>query len=210
VKKLFATLVFLATVLVAPAAAAEGDTAETVVAAVEAKYGPVQTVRAEFTQTTRSAAFGDDVQRGYVVLKRPDKMRWAFEGGAREFVTDGSAMWMYTKADNQVLKYPSTGESIETLLGSFDRIDEQFGVRLVESTAERTMLELTPKGDAGVKTIRVVLDAERLVKHLTLVDPFDTVTEVDLTKVELGVEVPDSAFEFVPPAGAEVIEAGAM
>jgi len=210
VKKLFLTLAFLATLFVAPAAAAEGDTADAVVAAVEAKYGTVSTIRAEFVQTTRSAVLGDEVQKGYVVLQRPNKMRWAFEGGAREFVSDGSTMWMYSKADNQVLKYPGAGASLTSMLSSFDSIHEQFGVRLVEKTDAQTVLELTPKTDGGVKKVTIYLGPDSVVKKLVLVDPFDTVTEVDLVNLQVGVDVPAATFEFTPPAGAEVIEAGSM
>lgn len=209
-KKLFLTLAFLVTLAVAPAAGAEGDASDAVVAAVEAKYGAVRTIRAEFVQTTKSAVLGDETQKGYVVLQRPNKMRWAFEGGEREFVSDGSSMWMYSKPDNQVLKYPGAGASLTSMLSSFDAIHEQFGVRLVEKTDAQTVLELTPKTDGGVKRVTVVLGPDSVVKKLILVDPFDTVTEVELTNLQLDVDVPEATFVFTPPAGAEVIEAGGM
>lgn len=206
--------------LVAQAAAAdttaggepvEAATVEAVVQAVEARYADVETMRADFVQTTRSDVFGADTQSGTLVLERPAKMRWEF-GDDKQFVTDGKTMWVYSKADNQVIRYDDIStqrSSLDSLLSSLHQLDELFAVELVES-GETVKLDLTPQDQGQVKEVRLELTEELLVKHVTITDPFGSVTDLEFSNVRLDVEVADSAFTFEPPPGAQVIQAGSF
>src|SRR5688572_22895268 len=61
-----------------PALAA--DPVPAVVGEVAIKYAKVDSIQADFTQVTKSAAFGEDKQAGTMQIKRPKKMRWNFTG----------------------------------------------------------------------------------------------------------------------------------
>lgn len=196
------------------AAAADTSTAaDAIVAAVEAKYADVTAMRASFVQTVRNPVFGDDVQEGNVVLARPSRMRWTFGADERQFVTDGSTMWIWSKADNQVIRYegftPSAGGA-ESLLTSLDRLDELFAVDVRESSAAGTRLTLTPREEGQVKGVELSLTADLLVDEVVITDAFDQVTELDFSAVELNVAAPPALFTFAIPAGAELIEAGSL
>lgn len=201
----------LGLVLPALAVASPPQTAEEAVAAVEAKYAGVDVMSAQFTQTVHNPLFGDDVQSGEVVLARPTKMRWTFGEGEREFVTDGSTMWVYSRADNQVIQYagftPSAGGA-ESLLSSLDTLDEIFDVQLVSSTP--TVLTLTPHDQGMFKQVRLTLDAELVVDEVVITDLQDNTTELDFADMQLNTPAPDSLFAFEAPEGATVIDAGTM
>jgi outer membrane lipoprotein carrier protein len=190
--------------------AAFAGTAE-VIDAVEAKYANVETLSAQFTQTTKSELYGSEAQSGTMTLMRPAKMRWTFETDGKEFVTDGSTMWIYNPADNQVLKYSDvsqTAGAADSLLQSLDRISEIFDIELLEESATTKQLKLMPKGDqAQVKAITLTLDGEYLVQNVTIVDAFDTRTALAFEKVQLDPKVPEGLFTFEVPKGAEVISA---
>ncbi len=197
-----------------PAGAATAD-ATVVIDAVEAKYAGVEAMRASFTQTTHSEVFGDETQEGQVTLKRPAKMRWEFTSGdGKAFITDGKTMWVYTKADKQVIKYTdvsSASSAADSLLQSLDKLGEHFNVVLVDGAADSYTLDLTPKAESGsVKQLRLVLDQSYLLQNLTLVDSFDNKTELAFREVVLNADAADSLFGFVVPAGVEVIDAGSM
>jgi len=196
----------------APATAVAEPGAASVVEALEAKYRTVDALKADFVQTTHSSVYGDDVQRGHLLVKRPAMMRWEFEGDEeRQFVTDGKTMWVYTKADQQVIRYDDIGSDrspLDSLLSSLDHLDELFDVRLGERAEGSTTLELTPHDQEEVKRARLVLDENLVVQHLTIVDPFDSVTDLAFSNLQLDPEIPDSAFEFVVPEGVEVIPGG--
>ena len=89
--------------------AAHAEDTKAIVAAVESKYAGVTAMSATFVQTTHSDMFGDEKQGGNVLLKRPKQMYWDF--GDKQFVTDGKTMWVYTQADNQVIRYDNVGTS---------------------------------------------------------------------------------------------------
>ena len=205
------TAVTLGLIASSTAVADTPTTVDEAIAAVEAKYTDVSALQASFTQTVRNPIFGDDVQTGEVTLARPTKMHWSFGGGEREFVTDGSTMWIYTKADNQVIQYdsfaPSAGGA-ESLLTSLDTIDEVFNVDLVSSNP--TVLDLTPKEEGQFKSVTLTLDADLLVDVLSIVDPFDNTTLIDFDGMVLNGPAPDSLFTFDIPEGANVVNAGSL
>lgn len=201
-------LVLVSLGFAAPAAAAD---ATQLVQQVEAKYKDVSAIQAEFVQISRSEVFGDEKQSGQVVLKRPKKMRWIFRDGVhKEFVTDGKTMWIYTKEDNQVIKYNDIGSNTgqaDQLLQSLDKLDEVFKVDLLESASGSHALDLQPKTPGQVKKLQLELDKNLVVSKVVITDQFDNVTELRFTEVKLNVDVPDSQFTFQVPAGASVISA---
>ncbi len=182
-----------------------------VIDAVEAKYADVDTLSAQFTQTTKSELYGSEAQSGTMTLMRPAKMRWTFEGDGKEFVTDGSTMWIYNPSDNQVLKYSDVSQSAgaaDSLLQSLDRISEVFDIELLEESETTKQLKLMPKGDeAQVKAITLTLDGKYIVQNVTIIDAFDTSTALSFEKVQLDPKVPEGTFTFEVPKGTEVISA---
>lgn len=190
---------------------AHAGTAE-IIDAVEAKYGKVDAMQADFVQTTRSQLYGEQVAKGDMTVARPSKMRWNFAGEkAKQFVTDGDTMWIYNQAQNQVLKYDDISQATtgaNALLQSLDRLSEMFEVELLEDTAQLKKLTLKPKADDGqLKRIDLSLSGELLVKDLVVVDAFDTETALTFTNVDLAPKLDEKLFSFTPPAGVEVIEA---
>ncbi|MEZ4321406.1 MAG: outer membrane lipoprotein carrier protein LolA [Myxococcota bacterium] len=182
-----------------------------IIDAVEAKYAGVETLTAKFTQTTKSELYGADEQSGTMSLMRPAKMRWVFAGDGKQFVTDGSTMWIYNPADNQVLKYSDVSQSAasaDSLLQSLDRISELFEVELLEDTKTVKRLSLKPKAaDAQVKRIELALDGDLVIQNVTILDAFDTSTALAFQNVALDSKLPEGTFTFEVPKGAEVISA---
>lgn len=204
------------TVVVADVAHAATEV-ETVVQAIEAKYEDVNVLQAGFVQVTKSSVFGDERQEGKVVLKRPAKMRWEFTSGeGKQFITDGQTMWIYTKADNQVIRYADiTGasSSADNLLQSLDKLGEVFNVTLDPKVPEdgNVALVLVPReAEAQVKKLRLVLSDSYVVQHLTVVDGFDNTTELTFNSVKLNGEAPDELFQFEVPSGVELIDSGSL
>jgi len=205
---------FVVAGLAGPVASLADDTsANPDVQAVEAKYAKVDVIQADFTQTTHNATFGDDTQSGDVTLKRPKKMFWNFTSGdKKQFVTDGSTMWVYTATDNQVIKYgdvggASTGTTAESMLQSLDKLDEVFTVTTVPSPTGH-QLDLAPKKEGQVKKVHIEFDGYYVVNRVVITDAFDGQTELSFQNVKLNGNVPDSTFQFQVPAGAQVVDAG--
>jgi outer membrane lipoprotein carrier protein len=195
------------------AEAADAADAADVIAKVEAKYGPVTALKASFTQITRSEALGDQQQSGRLAVERPSKMRWDFAGYGRQFITDGSTMWIYNPADKQVLRYSdfsTAAATADALLQSLDKLSELFDVEL-RGTEPGPVLGLRPKGEQSqVKELQLSLTAELLVSKVQIVDGFGGITELAFENVELPDDIPDEQFTFTVPEGVEVVDAGSL
>lgn len=189
--------------------ASVGASASPLVERVEAKYADVTTLKADFVQTNTSELFGEEVQKGELLLKRPAMMRWAF-GDEKQFVTDGKSMWIYTAADKQVIEYADISgnrTAADSLLQSLDKLDEFFTVKILASDdAKGHSLQLTPKEEGQFKNLKLSLDAELTVSGVVMTDAFDNVTDIAFSKVELNAPAEDSAFQFKAPEGVEVIK----
>jgi outer membrane lipoprotein carrier protein len=179
-------------------------TVDAVVAAVEAKYASVDTIKADFTQVKKDA-FGKVEQDGDVVLQRPTKMRWRFTTGEEsQFVTDGDTLWIYTKADNQYMVITDTAQATgtaNTFLTSLDSLDEVFQVTLV-SHDDGPTLDLVPRKEGMYKKIRLALTADLVLERVVFTDVYDNVTDIAFRDVSLDAQVDPAVFTFTPPEGA--------
>ena len=197
----------------APPSASMQDRVATVVAGIQKKYETIDVIRADFVQVTKSELYGDEEQKGSLVLQRPRKMRWSFAVG-KQFVTDGDTMWIYNPEEKQVLRFrdfSAQSSTADQLLQSLHKVGDLFEIELLEA-ASGHKLALTPKEEsakAQVKQVVLSLDANYVLQHLVIVDAFDSVTELTFSNVKLGGSVDQATFRFTIPDGVEIIDSGA-
>jgi len=193
-------------------------TTEEIVKGIESTYGEVQSIRADFVQTTRSPALGETgKQRGKMQIKRPKKMRWDFQRpDAKLFVTDGSRMWVYSPDDKQAILYENISAAgaggMGSLLTDLNELDEHFTVTQIEDEEARRrnniVLQLLPKAEGvNIKSLRIEFTRKRYnIQRLVMVDAFDNETELSFSQVRMNLAIDDSVFDFQPPEGVEVIK----
>ena len=199
---------------VAPAAAQELDQ---VVAGIEATYGRITDLRAEFSQVAHNRSLGQDVRaEGTVHLKKGGKMRWDYKSPSpQQIVSDGTSLWVYTPELNQV----NTGSAPKALAGpagsflaGLGRVREEFNVRFLNPVNKvdaggRPVLDLTPKAPTPLLT-RLVLSVDpkdHVVRQAVLYDQLQNTVTMTFTKVAINAGLPDALFTFTPPAGAAVV-----
>ena len=209
-------LVALSSVLAlsVPAGAQELDR---VVAGVEATYGKINDLRAEFTQTAYNRSLGQDIKaEGTVYLRKGGKMRWDYKSPSpQQIVSDGSSLWVYTPELNQVNK-GSAPKALAGPAGSFlaglGRLRDEFTVRFLNpatkvDAAGRPVLDLLPKNPTPLLT-RLVLTVDPkdyIVRQAVLYDQVQNTVTMTFTKVTINSGLADSLFVFTPPAGAAVV-----
>jgi outer membrane lipoprotein carrier protein len=219
-RSLLFALILTCAPLVARAASADPEPATTqeLIQAVESTYQGVESLQADFVQVTRSATLGEEQrQKGRVVLKRPRKMRWDFTSpNSKLFVTDGSTMWIWSPADNQVIVYKDLSQAapgVAGLLSDLNGIDEKFQVQVIDGTtdpnARSYTIELRPREQAGFKVLRLSVSKKKyVVERVVITDQFDNITDLSFSQVKLNQRISDGDFSFSVPAGAEVIQPG--
>ena len=189
-----------------------------VVDALEATYGSMTDLRADFTQVARNKSLGQDVKaEGTVYLKKGGKMRWEYKSPSpQQIVSDGTYLWVYTPELAQVNK----GDAPKALAGpagsflqGLGKVREEFAVRFLNpanktDTSGRPVLDLTPKKPTALLT-RLVLTLDPkdhyLVRQAVLYDQLQNTVTMTFTKVAMNPGLSDTLFTFTPPKGTAVV-----
>ena len=206
----------LIVLLLAPVAAG-AQTLDEVVNGVEATYGKIVDLKAEFTQVARNQSLGQDIKaEGTVLLKKGGKMRWDYTKPApQQIVSDGTSLWVYTPELNQVNK-GSAPKALAGPAGSFlsglGKLREEFTVRFLNPAnprdgAGRPTLDLTPRQPTPLLT-RLVISVDpkdHVVRQAVLYDQFQNTVTMTFNRVSINPGLSDTLFAFTPPKDAAVV-----
>ncbi|HXA97861.1 MAG TPA: outer membrane lipoprotein carrier protein LolA [Candidatus Dormibacteraeota bacterium] len=209
-------LLLLLLLLCAPLVA-HAQSLDEVVNGVEATYGKITDLRAEFSQVARNKSLGQDIKAdGIVLLKKGGKMRWDYKSPApQQIVSDGTSLWVYTPELNQVNK-GNAPKALAGPAGSFlsglGKIREEFTVRFLNPAsprdgAGRPVLDLTPKQPTPLLT-RLVISVDPkdyVVRQAVLYDQFQNTVTMTFNKVTVNQGISDTLFAFTPPKDAVVV-----
>ena len=204
-------------VIVALPTWATGQELDQVVAGIEATYGKINDLRAEFTQAAYNRSLGQDIKaEGTVYLRKGGKMRWDYKSPSpQQIVSDGSSLWVYTPELNQVNK-GSAPKALAGPAGSFlaglGRLRDEFSVRFLNPASKvdasgRPVLDLVPKNPTPLLT-RLVLHVDPkdyVVRQAVLYDQFQNTVTMTFKQVTINPGLLDSLFVFTPPPGAAVV-----
>jgi outer membrane lipoprotein carrier protein len=206
-------LFLLAGILIAGVASgvrpAAAQTLEEVVNGVEATYGKIQDLRAEFSQTAHNKSLGQDIKaEGTVALKKGGKLRWDYKTPAtQQIVSDGKWLWVYTPELNQVNK----GEAPKALAGpagsflaGLGKVRESFTVRFL-NPANKLDAQGRPVLDLMTRLVLAVDPKDFVVRQAVLYDQFQNTVTMAFTKITTNSGLPDTLFAFTPPKGAAVV-----
>jgi len=189
-----------------------------VVDALEATYGKMTDLRADFSQVARNKSLGQDVKaEGTVYLKKGGKMRWEYKSPSpQQIVSDGTYLWVYTPGLNQVNK----GDAPKALAGpagsflqGLGKIREEFTVRFLNPANKtdgsgRPVLDLTPKKPTPLLT-RLVLTVDPkenyIVRQAVLYDQLQNTVTMSFNRVAINPGLSDTLFAFTPPKGTAVV-----
>jgi outer membrane lipoprotein carrier protein len=188
-----------------------------VVAGLEATYGKVNDLRADFSQVAHNKSLGQDIKaQGTVYLKKGGKMRWEYRSPSpQQIVSDGKVLWVYTPELNQVNK-GSAPKALAGPAGSFlaglGHVRDEFSVRFLNpanklDASGRPVLDLTPKSPTPLLT-RLVLAVDpkdHIVREAVIYDQFQNTVTMTFTKVTPNPGLADSLFTFTPPKDAAVV-----
>jgi outer membrane lipoprotein carrier protein len=199
-------------------AVAPAQELEQVVDALEATYGKMTDLRADFTQVARNQSLGQDVKaEGTVYLKKGGKMRWEYKSPSpQQIVSDGTHLWVYTPELNQVNKGDAP-KSLAGPAGSFlqglGKVREAFAVRFLNPANKtdgsgRPVLDLTPKKPTQLLTRLVLtLDPKEnyVVRQAVLYDQLQNTVTMSFNRVLVNSGLSDTLFAFTPPKGTAVV-----
>jgi outer membrane lipoprotein carrier protein len=203
-------------VLTGPASFAASASLDDVVRGIEAQYGKMTDLRAEFSQTAFNKSLNQNLPaQGTVYLKKGGKLRWEYsQPTPQEIVSDGKKLWVYTPTLNQV----NVGEAPEVLAGpagsflaGLGKLREHFSVRFLNpaqpADAEGNyVLDLTPKHPLPtLSRLVLAVDKEFQLKKAVVHDQFENTVTMTFAKLAVNSNLPDKLFTFVPPQGVATV-----
>lgn len=194
------------------AASAFAAPSNNVVTRLQSFLHDVHSLKADFTQTIEHSTLPSAKQsHGTVLIKRPNRFRWNYVAPHKQVIdADGQRVWIYDAELEQVTVKPlktTLASSPAMLLSGQGSLTEAFNIQPQAAQSGFDWVLLQPKtDDSQFKQIRIGLDAHG-IRVMELTDNLGQVTRIEFSNVIRNPDIPDSAFKFTPPPGADVIGA---
>jgi len=170
----------------------------------------LETLQVDFTQVVKSQDGSiQDETYGNAWLKNPDKLRWVYAGDFPEIiVADGTDVWIYDEALEQVTIKPQSNSVADTpllILTDISQLDQQFLVKELGDFEDMLLLELKSR-DAESQFERVLMGVDVSgIRMMIMEDAFGQRTEIHFTNIVRNAEVEADVFMFKPPQGTDVV-----
>jgi outer membrane lipoprotein carrier protein len=172
-----------------------------------------RSARADFTQKVYDRS-GKLVQSssGHFEFVRPGRFRWVYAKPYPQLIVgDGERVWIYDEDLNQVTvrrMAKALGSTPAALLAGGADVDRAFALTDAGERDGLEWVQAVPRDpDAGFARIRMGFGPSG-IEAMELFDNFGQRTELRFSSFERNVQVDPKQFEFVPPAGADVLGTG--
>ena len=147
---------------------------------------------------------------GTFMFSRPGKFRWTYDTPYRQvLVADGAKLWIHDPDLNQVTVKridKAISSTPAALLAGKDDITALFTLRDAGSADGLSWVEALPREkDSGFERVRLGL-AGRALAAMELHDQLGGRTLLRFSDLKANAPLAPDAFQFKPPAGADVLE----
>ncbi|MDD5672795.1 MAG: outer membrane lipoprotein carrier protein LolA [Chitinivibrionales bacterium] len=178
---------------------------------IQEKYSPKVTFESAFDLTIYWAVREKEEKRTGKIFWAPgDKFR--VETNSTIWVSDGATFWQYSKKSNQVEIKRLADENVSMLPTQLiSTYLNTFRFTLVQDLPQRCLLEGTPDSAharSDVASLLLTIDKKAdIIAQIAVVDKDANKSTYFFKKSRFGAPVAAKVFEFVAPAGANVIDA---
>ena len=180
--------------------------------AIKATYSKINTLTARFHQKIRISSLGKDREfDGSFFYKRQKGFLWQYASPkGKFFLYDGKFIWQGEEEKPFVTKdkvdKEKTGGTFLDLVEDFSKLDELFALKGQGKAGDMEILELLPKKDSTIKSAKVWIDRQNIVKKIELQEFTGNINVIEFTSIKANQAVEDSRFVFKLEKGKEIIE----
>jgi len=167
--------------------------------------------QANFTQTVLDQN-GKRMQSasGVMQFQRPGKFRWSYQKPYEQIIVgDGAKFWLYDVDLNQVTVKKldaALGSSPAALLAGSNEIERGFSLKEAGAREGLEWLQASPKAqDSSFSAVLMGFDEHASLVAMELNDSFGHKTVLRFSGMQRNPKIAGAQFQFVPPAGADVI-----
>jgi outer membrane lipoprotein-sorting protein len=182
-----------------------------VVDRIEARYGNMRGLAAEFEQIYSAPGVSSRRETGRVFLARPHRMRWEYDPKpGKLFIVNERDVWLYVPADREATHADIRSVSdwrfpLLFLLGSTNLRREFNSIEFAgneQGVSDAQTLRLLPRRNGtDVKELFLIATSDGRILKIKLVDEGGGVSEVSLRNTRENYIPPAAAFDFQPPPG---------
>jgi len=184
--------------------------------AVDQHYDRLHSFQADFTEIYQGGGI-ERTESGRLWLKKPGKMSWEYRSHEEKlFVSDGKDAWLYLPAEKQarkssLKKLEDLRSPLAFLLGKTKLEKELDGLSFAPDVQtwkpEDSILRGVPRGmEDRVSQVLLEITPEHRIARIMIQGTDDSITEYRFSDQKEDVQIPDSKFRFVAPAGTETVE----
>lgn len=181
---------------------------------IEARYGRMRGLAADFEQTYSGLGISLRRERGRLFLQRPRRMRWEYDPApGKLFIVNGREVWFYVPADREATHADAGSVSDARfpflfLLGATNLRRLFRSISLAEQSGpqqETRTLRLVPRDKvAGLRELFLEVFGDGRISRIKILDEAGMASEVTLINVHENFIAPAEAFQFRPPPGVTV------
>ncbi|MCX5806428.1 MAG: outer membrane lipoprotein carrier protein LolA [Proteobacteria bacterium] len=179
---------------------------------IEKTYAEINTLNAQFQQKiVISSLKKERAFEGKFLYKRHKGFLWQYVSPkGRYFLYDGKYIWQGEDEKpfvqkNKVSKDKTDGTFLD-LVEDVSKLDELFNLKHHEKTGDTEVLELIPKKDSTIKTAKVWIDRQNMVKKIELHEFTGNVNTIEFVSIKVNQPIEDTRFIFKPDKQKEIIE----
>ncbi|MEK6576496.1 MAG: outer membrane lipoprotein carrier protein LolA [Nitrospirota bacterium] len=195
-----------------------GESLQSIVKKVQARYEATSDFKAEFEQKTQIKGFTTPiVYKGRLYIKKPGMLRWDYsEPSKHQIYVNNEKVVYYIPEHKQamtgLLSEDSGTETPTHLLSGLAKIDQDFDVSFEEDGEEKKdmgpRLRLIPK-DKRTEISKIVIELEpkrSYIIRLTIFEKTGNSSTFNFTKIEANTGLKDDLFVFTPPKDVEMVD----
>lgn len=201
----FASLLLASLLLIFSADAKESAPSQDI-DAIQSVYQSIPDISADFTQQTYVVLIEKTVSKqGKFYFKKGGKLRIEYKGDEeRNYVSDGSTLWIYTPGDAASMQtYEVSEETVPkealSFLSGFGKLDKEFLITPSKVFSEVpegfTALHLKPlRKKAQYKSMDALFNKDHLLFKLKIMNLSGNITDYNFTNIKTNVGLKDSFF----------------
>jgi len=181
---------------------------------VENRYNKAKTLQVLFTETYTKPREPKRTESGLLMLRKPGRMRWDYaQPKGKLFVSDGKSLYLYTPAENRAerMKLQETDDMrapLAFLLGNL-KFQKEFQNLQGVPEAGGTRISAEPKkDDLPYSKVEFLVNPEGVIREVKVVSFDNSVLQFVFDQERVNPPLDDKLFQFQPPKGVEVVEAG--
>jgi chaperone LolA len=180
--------------------------------AIKATYAKINTLTAQFHQKILISSLGKErAFDGSFFYKRGKGFLWHYASPkGKFFLYDGRFIWqgedekpLVTK--DKVIK-EKTGGTFLDLVEDFSKLDDLFTLKGQGKAGDMDILELLPKKDSTIKSAKVWIDKQNVVKKIELQEFTGNINVIEFASIKVNQPIEDGRFVFKLEKGKEIVE----